>query len=114
MKRSSVSPVARTKSKSLNKSASIGLVDYLNAKFPKRIPIAAITAATKMLGRGRPLQKDDRVVKRLAGNAPDIATSALVDMLSSSELHEKGKPLSDEGVRRVYQNFANPEGKLTF
>lgn len=87
MKRSSVSPVARTKSKSLNKSASVSLVDFINAKYPKRIPIAAITAATKMFGRGRPLQKDDRVVKRLAGNDPDISTSALIDLLSSSETH---------------------------
>lgn len=84
MKRSSISPAARTKSKSLNKTASGGLVDFINAKYPKSVPIAAITAATKMLGRGRPLQKDDKIVKRLAGNAPDINTSALVDLLSSS------------------------------
>jgi hypothetical protein len=57
MKRSSVSPVSRGKSRSIGKSASVGLSDYLFAKYPKKIPIAAITAATKYYGKGRPLKK---------------------------------------------------------
>ncbi len=114
MKKSSVSPQPRGKSKSLTKSASGGLVDFLNTQFPKRIPIAAITAATKYYGKGKPLQKDDRIVKRLAGNASDLPTSALVDLLSSPEQHEKGKPLSDDAVRRVYQSYAGPDGQLSF
>jgi hypothetical protein len=114
MKRASVSPQGRTKSKSLTKVASGGLVEYLQDKYPKRIPITTITAATKMFGKGKPLLKDDKIVKRLAGNASDIPTSSLIDLLSSSEHHEKGKTLSDESVKRVYQGFANAEGKLTF
>ena len=95
MKRASVSPQGRTKSKSLTKVASGGLIEYLQAKYPKRVPIAAITAVSKMYGRGKPLNRDDIIVKRLAGNASDIATSSLVDLLGSSEHHEKGKILSD-------------------
>lgn len=95
MKRASVSPQGRTKSKSLTKVASGGLVAYLQDKYPKRVPIAAITAVTKMFGKGKPLLKDDKIVKRLAGNASDIPTSSLIDLLSSSEHHEKGKTLSD-------------------
>jgi hypothetical protein len=114
MKRSTISPQPKGKSKSLSKSASVGLVDFLNAQFPKRVPVAAITAATKYFGRTKPLTKDDRTIRRLAGNNSDIATPTLVDLLNSQEVHERGKQLSDEGVRRVYQNFANPEGKLTF
>jgi hypothetical protein len=57
MKRSSVSPAARGKSKSLGKSASIALGNYLFDKYPKKIPIAALTAASKYYGRGRPLKK---------------------------------------------------------
>ena len=112
--RKSVSPQPKTRSKSLNRVASVGLIDFLKEKYPKKVPIAAITAATKLYGRGKPLNKDDRIVKRLAGNASDIPTSSLIDLLSSQEAHEKGKSLTDEGVRRVYQNFANAEGKLTF
>lgn len=68
MKKASVSPQPKGKSKSLSKSASVGLVTFLNEKYPKKIPIAAITAATKVFGKGKPLKKDDRIIKRLAGN----------------------------------------------
>lgn len=114
MKRASVSPQGRTKSKSLSKVASGGLVEFLQNKYPKRVPIAAITAVSKMYGKGKPLNKDDRIVKRLAGTASDLPTNSLIDLLTSSEHHEKGKLLSDESVKRVYQGFANAEGKLTF
>jgi hypothetical protein len=57
MKRSSASPAARGKSKSLGKSASIALGNYLFDRYPKKIPIAALTAASKYYGRGRPLKK---------------------------------------------------------
>jgi len=57
MKRSSISPVSRGKSKSIGKTASLGLADYLFGKYPKKIPIAAITAATKYYGKGKPLKK---------------------------------------------------------
>jgi hypothetical protein len=87
MKKSSISPQGKAKSKSLSRAASNGLLEFLKEKYPKRIPISAITAVTKAYGRGRPLNKDDRIVKRLAGNASDIPTSSLVDLLSSEEHH---------------------------
>lgn len=68
MKKASVSPAPKGKSKSLNKTASVGLVTFLNEKFPKRVPIAALTAATKAFGKGKPLKKDDRIFRRLAGS----------------------------------------------
>lgn len=68
MKRSSVSPQPKSKSKSLSKSASLGLTEFLAQQYPKKIPIAAITAATKYFGKGKPLKKDDRIIKRIAGN----------------------------------------------
>jgi hypothetical protein len=114
MKRSSVSPQPKGKSKSLTKTASPALVEYLNQQYPKKIPIAALTAATKYFGRGRPLKKDDRVIRRLAGSDADLPTATLVDLLGSQETHERGKVLSDEAIKRVYQSFANAEGKLSF
>lgn len=113
MKRSSVSPQPKGKSKSLTKSASVGLVDFLNQQYPKKIPIAALTAATKYFGKGKPLKKDDRIIKRLAGSDTEIATSTLIDVLNSQEIHERGKLMTDEAVRRVYQSYA-VEGKLSF
>ena len=114
MQRSSVSPQNKAKSKSLQKSASGGLVDFLKAQYPKKVPVAALTAISKYFAKGRPLQKDDKIIKRLAGNTSEIPTNSVIDLISAPGYHEKGKPLAEESVRRVYQNFANPEGKLTF
>ena len=114
MKKTSVSPTPKGKSKSLTKNASAGLVTFLNDKFPNKVPVAAITAASKYFARGKPLRKDDRIIRRLAGSDADISTSTLIDVLGSQETHERGKPLSDEAVKRVYQSYANADGKLSF
>ena len=114
MRRASVSPQGKAKSRSLQKLPSSGLVDYLQVQYPKRIPVAALTAASKAYGRGKALNREDAIIKRLAGSASDIPTQTLVDLLNNDETHQKGKQLSDDAVRRVYKNFANPEGKLTF
>lgn len=68
MKKTSVSPQPKGRSKSLTKTASVGLVTFLNEQFPKKVPIAALTAATKYFGKGKPLKKDDRIIKRLAAS----------------------------------------------
>jgi len=83
MKKASVSPQPKGKSKSLTKSASVGLVDFLTQHYPKKVPIAALTAATKYFGKGKPLKKEDRIIKRLAGPDADIATATLIDVLNS-------------------------------
>ena len=57
MKKASVSPLGKGKSKSLSKSASSALVGYLQENFPKTIPIAAITAASKYFAKGRTFRK---------------------------------------------------------
>lgn len=109
MNRSSVS---KSKAKQLNKAPSAGLIDFINASYKGKVPVAAITAATKYFGKNRPLKKDDRVITRLSNNSSEIATNALTDFLST-ETHEKGKPLSQDAVKRIFQGFAN-EGKLSF
>ena len=95
MKKSTISPPAKGKSKSLTKTASTGLVDFLNNQFPKQVPTAAITAATKYFGKGKPLQKQDKIIRRLADKNSDIPTSTLVDLITSQETHERGRKLSD-------------------
>ena len=68
MRRTSVSQ-GKTNSKSLGRVASVGLITFIQDKYPKKVPVAAVTALTKVYGRGKPLNKDDRVVKRLSGSA---------------------------------------------
>ena len=83
MKKSSISPPPKGKSKSLTKTASIGLLNFINKQFPARVPISAITAATKYFGRAKPLQKEDKTIRRLAGKNSDIPTTTLIDLINS-------------------------------
>jgi hypothetical protein len=95
MKKNSLSPAPKGKSKSLTKIASPELVHLLNQHFPKKVPVATITAASKLYNRSKALRKDDRIIRRLAGNDSDISTATLIDLISSQETHERGKPLSE-------------------
>lgn len=73
-----------------------------------------MTAAHKLYGKSRPLAKDDKFVNRFSDNRGNIDTGRLVDYLGRSEPQERGKGLSDEAVKRVYDNFSNHDGNLTF
>jgi Ca2+-binding EF-hand superfamily protein len=90
------------------------LVDYLNQKYKGSIPVAALTAAHKLYGKGRPLNKEDRFVKRFSDGKGNVETLKLVDYLGKNEVQERGKGLSEDAMKRVYGNFANHDGKLTF
>jgi hypothetical protein len=112
MNRSSISPQAKSKGKQLTKAPSAGLSDFLKTNYNNKVPVAAITAATKLFGKNRPLKKEDKTIKRLSSNTSDIPASALTEFLSA-ENYEKGKPLSEDAVKRIFQSCAN-EGKLSF
>jgi hypothetical protein len=111
MNRTSVSPQPKSKAKP-QKGPSAALTDFLKAKYDGKVPVAALTAASKLYGKGRPLKKEDRTLKRLSTNTSEIAVGTLSEFLSTNP-HEKGKGLSEEAVRRVFGSFAN-EGKLSF
>lgn len=113
MKNKSISQ-GKGKSRSLSRTPSQGLINYLDQRYQKAIPIAAITAAHKMYGRGRPLEKDDRFIQRYADGKGNVDASKFLDYLNKNEPQEKGKPLTAEAISRVYQNFANHDGRLSF
>ena len=104
----------KSKSRSLQRAPSPGLVEYLDKKYQKSIPLSALTAAHKLYGRTKPLAKDDRFVQRFTDSKGNINGTKLLDYLNKSEPQEKGKPLTAEAIGRVYQNFANHDGKLSF
>jgi hypothetical protein len=52
-------PQGKARSRSIIRSASPGLIDYLNLKYKNSIPVSAITTAHKLYGRTKPLTKDD-------------------------------------------------------
>jgi hypothetical protein len=102
------------KSRSLQRAPSPGLAEYLDKKYQKAIPIAAITAAHKLYGRTRALGKDDRFIQRFSDGKGNVDGTRLLEYLGKNEPQEKGKPLTAEAIGRVYQNFANHDGKLSF
>lgn len=112
MKRNNTSQ-NKSKSRSLTRTASPGLVQYVSEKYQKKIPLAAITAAQKVYGKMKTLGKDDKLVKRYADEKGNIDTAGLLGYLGNPEVHEKGKPLTEDALHRVYDNYSN-DGKLTF
>lgn len=113
MKNKSLSQ-GKAKSRSLERVPSAALLDYLAHKYQKAIPLAAITAAQKMYGKARPLNKDDKFVKRFADSKATLDAPKLIEYLSRPETQERGRALNPEAIGRVYENFANNEGKLSF
>lgn len=93
MKRQSAS-THKSKSKSLVRSASTGLIDFLKNKYDRSIPVSFVTAAHKLYGKGKPLHKDDRFIKRFSDNRGNIETTKFIDYLSKTDHHEKGKNLT--------------------
>jgi hypothetical protein len=84
----------KTKSRSLTRTPSPGLLDYLDQKYQKSVPIAAITAAQKLYGKGKLLTKDDRFIQRFADGKDKLDAARLLEYLNKSEPLEKGKPLT--------------------
>jgi hypothetical protein len=113
MKNRSTSQI-KSRSRSYTRTPSAGLLDYIGQKYQKTIPVAAITAAHKLYGKTKPLTKDDRFIKRFADSKGNVDAPRLIEYLNKGEPQEKGKPLNAEAVGRVYQNFANHDGKLSF
>jgi hypothetical protein len=104
----------KSKSRSLTRTPSPALLTYLEQKYQKAIPIAAVTAAHKLYGRTKPLTKDDRFIQRFADGKGNLDAPRLMEYLGKSEVQEKGKGLTVEAIGRVYSNFANHDGKLSF
>lgn len=72
----------KSRSRSLNRTASTGLIDYLNKKYQNSVPVAAVTAAHKLYGSGKPLNKEDRFIKRFTDNRGNIDAPKLIGYLS--------------------------------
>lgn len=104
---------ARTsKSKSREPSVSEDVVNFVNKKFNNKVPVAFLTGLTKTYCK-KPLDSNHPFVKRHS-EGKFVNGQKMIQYLGEKTHHEKGKPLSDEAIKRVYQNCCNPEGKLSF
>ena len=113
MRRNNTS-ISKSKSRSVTRCASVGLIDYLKQKYDRGIPISAVTAAHKLYGRSKPLAKEDRFIKRFSTGRNEVDTNKLIDYLGKPEIQERGKGLNEDAMKRVYGNCSNQDGKLTF
>lgn len=104
----------KSRSRSFIRTPSTGLIDYLEKKYQKSIPVSAITAAHKLYTKSKALSKEDRFIKRFQGSNGEIDTQSFLGYLNKNEYLEKGKPLRVESIDRVYKNYANHDGKLSF
>ena len=115
MKRSHTT--TKYKSRSLPRSASTGLIDFLKKKYDNAIPVAVLTTTHKLYGRcpgSKILNKDDRFVQRFSDRKGVVNANKLIEYLSKFEAPVKGKGLSEDALRRVYGNCSNQDNKLTF
>lgn len=104
---------ARTsKSKSREASVSQEVVNFVTKKFNNKVPVSFVTGLTKTYSK-RPVDATSPLIKRHA-EGKFLNGQKLTAYLGEKTHHEKGKPLSDDAVKRVFQNICNPEGKLSF
>jgi len=74
----------KSKSRSIKRTLSPGLADYITNKYKKNIPIALITTAHKLFGRTVPLHKEDPFFRKFAGDKNNVDTDKILNYLSSN------------------------------
>ena len=93
--------------------ASDELINFVKTGFEGQIPLAYLTGITKKYNKERCLHEEDKFIQRFVEGKKYVSSNKLVEYLQTSMTRVKGQALSDESVRRVYNNCSNPEGKLT-
>ncbi len=88
--------------------------DLLKSTYGSRIPPAFVSGLSKKYGR-RVVSLDSKAVKKLIDpKYKSISSEQLMEYLSNKDLHRKGKPLSENSVKRVFENASNADGTITF
>jgi hypothetical protein len=93
--------------------ASDELLSFIKTGFDGKIPLTYLTAITKKYNKVHCLHEEDKFLQRFVEGKGFVSTTKLADYLQTNMARVRGQPLSDDSVRRVYNNCANPEGKLT-
>ena len=73
-----------------------------------------ITGISKLYCKNKPTTKESKIIKRFAQNNTQVNTARFVEYLGTDNEFKKGAQLTDDHVKKIYQGFCNPEGKLTF
>ena len=89
------------------------LINFIKTGFDGKIPITYLTGITKKYNKQRCLHEEDKFIQRFVEGKNYVSSNKLIDYLKTNMSRVKGEPLSDESVKRVYNNCSNPQGKMT-
>lgn len=84
------------------------LIDFIKTGFNGQIPISYLTGITKKYNKERCLHEEDKFIQRFVEGKNYVSSNKLIDYLKTNMSRAKGEPLSDESVKRVYNNCSNP------
>ena len=89
------------------------LLNYLKTDYPEQLPANYLTAITKKYNKERVLREEDKFVQRFVTQKGFVSTNKIAEYLKALPTHTRGQALSEESVRRIYSECANPEGNMT-
>lgn len=89
------------------------LINFIKTGFDGKIPITYLTGITKKYNKQRCLHEEDKFIQRFVEGKNYVSSNKLIDYLKTNMSRVKGEALSDESVKRVYNNCSNPQGKMT-
>ncbi len=84
------------------------LINFIKTGFDGKIPIAYVTGITKKYNKERCLHEEDKFIQRFVEGKSYLSSNKLIDYLKTDMSRVKGQPLSDESVKRVFNNCSNP------
>jgi hypothetical protein len=66
------------------------------------VPISVITAAHKLFGRAKPINKDSNIIRKSSDGEDSVNAPKLIEYLRKNDAQEKGKPLTEECITSNY------------
>ena len=114
--RSKVNSVGGARRKPVDKSGKVSdeVLDFIKNSFNDSIPVPYVTAVTKKYNKQHALHADDKFLQRFVEGNGLVSTKKLMEYLKTPMPHPKHAPLSDEAVKRVYRNWVNKDGQITY
>ena len=90
------------------------LINYLKNDYPDQLPVAYLTAISKKYNKLRVLNAEDKFVQRFVTQKGFVNTSKISEYLKNvPQAHQRGTPLPEASVRRIYDDCANTQGMMT-
>ena len=91
------------------------VLNFVKNSFEDTITVPYLTAVTKKYNKQHCLHEGDKFLSRFVQGKGLASTAKLLDYLKNPMPHpSRNQPLSEEAVKRVYHNWVNKEGLMTY